>query len=248
MDAINALLKKLDYYGWSQTVYLAFMWVTYLVIITFLVCYRKRYNLTLKQGFLIPAIAFPPAYLMLLVVSWAENGFTNWGSNNMVRIFVLLPVVALVASRIVHLPFSTISDYIAPAMAMIQTFGHLVCPVTGCCHGYPCDWGFWNRQTRDYRFPNQWLECLVALLVVISCTHYAKRHHYDGNGRVYPLFLILFGSTRFLLEFLRDNDKLFLGISNLALHAAFMVLVGTVWWKLLNRRDRQKTAKPMQNA
>lgn len=242
MTAINDLLRKLDYYGWSQTIYLAFVWLTYLVIVVFLTCYRKHYKLSLKQGILIPAIAFPPAYLMLLVVTWAEHGFTDWGSNNIVRIFVLLPVVAAAASKITRIPFSTISDYIAPAMGMIQAFGHIVCPVAGCCRGYPCDWGVWNRQTGDYRFPNQWLECLVALGVVLACMRYAKRTGYDGRGRVYPLFLILFGSTRFLLEFLRDNEKLFCGISELALHAAFMVLVGSVWWILLSRRDsgRQK--------
>jgi len=236
MDAINQLFMTLDFYGWSQTVYLAFMWVTYLVIIAFLVAYRKHYGLSLKQGFLIPAIAFPPAYLMLLVVSWAEHGFTQWGANNMVRIFVLLPIVAVIAAKIIHVPFNTVADYIAPAVSMIQAFGHLVCPVAGCCYGYPCDWGFWNRQTGDYRFPNQWLECLVALIIVFLCMGYAKRHHYDGSGRVYPLFLLLFGSTRFLLEFLRDNEKLFWGISELALHAAFMVLAGAVWWRVLNRR------------
>jgi prolipoprotein diacylglyceryltransferase len=41
--------------------------------------------------------------------------------------------------------------------------------------------------------------------------------------------LVLFGSTRFLFEFLRDNEKMFWGISNLAIHALFMFVVGVIW-------------------
>ena len=64
-----------------------------------------------------------------------------------------------------------------------------------------------------------------------------------GSGRVYAMFLVTFGGTRFLLEFLRDNEKLFLGISSLALHALFMVLVGTVWLMVLYEKNQQTAKK-----
>ena len=44
---------------------------------------------------------------------------------------------------------------------------------------------------------------------------------------------LLFGSSRFLFEFLRDNSKMFWGISNLAIHALFMFFVGVVWLIIL---------------
>ena len=71
----------------------------------------------------------------------------------------------------------------------------------------------------------------------------AKKENYAGTGKVYAMFLLTFGGTRFLLEFLRDNDKLILGVSNLALHALFMVLVGTVWLMVLYEKDQQKELK-----
>ena len=40
--------------------------------------------------------------------------------------------------------------------------------------------------------------------------------------------LMLFGYTRFFFEFARNNEKLFWGISELALHALLAGIVGTV--------------------
>ena len=51
-------------------------------------------------------------------------------------------------------------------------------------------------------------------------------------------FFATVGYSRFLLEFLRDNDKLFLGISELALHALAMALIGAVWL-IADKRKRR---------
>ena len=141
------------------------------------------------------------------------------------------------------IPARKMIDYLAPSMALQQVIGHSVCPFAGCCHGYECSWGIWNPTTDTYVFPNQWLECMVALVIVLYLLHLAKKENYVGTGKVYAMFLLTFGGTRFLLEFLRDSDKLFLGISNLALHALFMVLVGTVWLMVLYEKDKQQALK-----
>ena len=134
-------------------------------------------------------------------------------------------------------------DYLAPSMALQQVVGHSVCPFAGCCRGYDCSWGIWNPVTKTNLFPNQWLECIVAIAVFWYLLRLAKQEKYVGTGKVYALFLLTFGGTRFLLEFLRDNDKLLLGVSNLALHALFMVLVGTIWLMVLYEKDKQKEIK-----
>ena len=53
------------------------------------------------------------------------------------------------------------------------------------------------------------------------------------------IFLILFGVTRFFLEFLRDNQKVFGNVSILALHCVLMVVVGAVWLIIRQLRDRK---------
>ena len=61
------------------------------------------------------------------------------------------------------------------------------------------------------------------------------------DGEAYPLMLILFGYSRFFLEFARDNEKLFLGISSLAIHAFIMGIVGTVWYFTLKEIKHKKS-------
>lgn len=59
---------------------------------------------------------------------------------------------------------------------------------------------------------------------------------------MYPIFLILFGGTRFFLEFLRLNIKMFWGMSVYSLWALLMVAVGVVWLVLdagKGKKDRR---------
>ena len=51
--------------------------------------------------------------------------------------------------------------------------------------------------------------------------------------------LMLFRYTFFLLEFARNNDKLFFGISELAMQAVFGALVGTVWYVIVKKERTQ---------
>jgi prolipoprotein diacylglyceryltransferase len=52
--------------------------------------------------------------------------------------------------------------------------------------------------------------------------------------------LVLFGSSRFCFEFLRDNEKLLFGCSNLAFHALFMFVVGVLWLVLLKKKSKRQ--------
>ena len=94
---------------------------------------------------------------------------------------------------------------------------------------------------QDIRFPIQPIEALTAVAIVVFLFVRSKKKQYEPDGYEYPLMLVLFGSTRFLFEFLRDNDKMFWGISNLAIHALFMFVVGLIWIIILyNKRKALK--------
>ncbi len=237
---INDFLKLCYDQGWSDNIYSSIVIIAFVIQLIFLVFYRKKYNISLLQSIIILLIVYPIAYFWMLVLTWMENGFQNWGANNIVRMYVYAPLISIVAAKVLKMPTGKVIDYVAPSMALQQFVGHSVCPFVGCCQGYPCSWGIWNPTTNTRLFPNQWLECIVALAIVFYLLHLAKKENYAGTGRVYAMFLILFGSTRFFLEFLRDNDKLFLEISNLACHALFMTLVGTVWMMLIYEKDKQQ--------
>jgi len=242
-ESVNRLIVYCDKIGISDAIYNGVVIVAFVLQFLFLIFYRKKYQISLKQAIITVITVYPIGYFWMLVLSWVENGFKNWGSNNIVRVFVWLPLIAIPIAAILKLEKRTMTDYLAPSMALQQTIGHLVCPMVGCCCGYPCEWGIWNPEEETYLFPNQWLECIVAFAIFFALIIFASKTGYDKKGRLYPAFLISFGTTRFLLEFLRDNDKLFWGISNLALHALLMVIVGCVWLIRLRKWEKEKARK-----
>lgn len=243
MDWINQIIRYCYDQGWSSPMYNAIVVIAFVAQFAFLAVYRKKYGFSLMKAFIAVLLIYPAAYFLMLVLAWVENGFKNWGENNIVRLYVYMPLICAAVSKVLHVPGKTLSDYIAPSMALQQVIGHSVCPFVGCCHGYACEWGIWNPAKGEYQFPIQWLECLVALLIVVWLLKQAKKENYSGTGRVYAQFLVMFGGTRFFLEFLRNNDKLVLGISNLAFHALFMTVVGTIWLYVLMEKERENKRK-----
>ena len=209
----------------------------------FLILYRKKYDIPLLKVIIGVVLIYFAGYFWMLVLTWIENGFKNWGSNNIVRVYVYMPLICMAVSKLLKEPGMKLSDFIAPSMALQQVIGHSVCPIAGCCQGYKCSWGFWNPVFDEIRFPIQWIECIVALAIVIWLVKQAKKENYGGSGKIYATLLVTFGYTRFILEFFRDNDKLILGISNLAFHALFMALVGTAWLMVLHEREKENKRK-----
>jgi len=205
-----------------------------------LILYRKAYGFTLKRAFQIYILIYPVLFVWMFFITWVEFGFSSWGSRNVLRLYMWVPLILLPYSRLLKIPHGVLADYFAPSLALTSVIGHAGCPFAGCCYGYPCRWGIYNPELHDRRFPIQWVECSVSLLIAIFLLWYAKKNKYNGSGKVNALFLILFGSTRFFLEFLRDNHKLFWGISELAVIAFLTFATGAVWMVFLCRREKKK--------
>lgn len=240
MKLWNELIVRAAEAGLSQTVYQGFHLVNLAALGAFVLWYRKKYSLSAKQALMALLLTYPLSYLWVILITWVENGFHDFGANNIIRGFIYFPLIALLPAKLLHIEKERIWDFIAPCFALVQAVAHLACPFAGCCRGYPSEWGLWNPVKNRILFPIQPLESLVSLLVCIACILIAKRDGYRPSGRIYALFLVFFGATRFFLEFLRDNAKLFCGISALALHAALMVLVGAAWLSYLSDRKAQR--------
>ena len=182
-------------------------------------------------------LVYTVTVLWMFFLYWMESGFKNWGGNNIVRIFIWVPVVAYPFARILKIDWKDSCEFLAPCPAMVQGISHYGCIFEGCCHGYEWEHGIWNPALNTKTFPIQPIEACVAVAVVIYVLIRQKRLNYKGDGLTYPIMLMLFGYSRFFLEFARDNEKLFLGISALAIHALVMGLVGTVWFFIVKHRN-----------
>lgn len=226
---VNNLIMRVYEAGLSQFIYDAWNIVDFALIACFCLVYRKHYGVSRGRAVLIPLFIYVLSGAFIRLLGWAMTGFTQFGPNNVVKGYSFFPLFGLLAAKVFKMDFKHVMDFTAPCFPMLQFMGHIVCVLVGCCNGYPMENGIWNPMWNTYCFPNQFLESFVALLIVIAVVIIAKKQDYKVTGRLYPYFLIMFGGTRFFLEFLRCNQKLFWGISDLALWALLMVVVGVVW-------------------
>ena len=232
---MNQLLYWVEAHGLNKLIYDVFFAAGGVVLMVFCFANAKNYKLPLKKTIPFVVIVYSLALAWMFFLYWAESGFKNFGGNNIVRIFVWVPVIAYPFCKWFKLDFRTVCDYLAPVVCVQHGVSHFGCMFGGCCYSYAWQYGIYNHVLKYKTFPIQPIEALVAVAIVLFIWLKEKKNKFEVTGEYYPLMLILFGYSRLLLEFARDNDKIFLGISNLAIHALIMGIVGTAWY--LTQRD-----------
>lgn len=238
---MNNLIRLIYDVGAGKAFYDIFFIWGFVSVLLGLLFYGKKLKFPLWKIAVTVCIVYPAVVLWMFVMFWMESGFTTWGGNNIVRIFVYVPLIGLPVAKLLKMDMRKTLALLSFGPLLVHGISHFGCIFVGCCHGYPCSFGIYNPMFQDIRFPIQPIEALTAVAIVVFLFVRSKKKQYEPDGYEYPLMLVLFGSTRFLFEFLRDNDKMFWGISNLAIHALFMFVVGLIWIIILyNKRKALK--------
>lgn len=239
---MNEFIRSVYELGYGQTFYILFFVLGFVAVLTGLAWFGKKLEFPLIKVVITVLIVYPLVVLWMMIMCWVENGFTNFGGNNIVRIFIYVPLIAMPVTRWLKLDMQKTLSLLSVAPLLVHGFSHFGCIFEGCCSGYPCEWGIYNPFYQDIRFPSQPIEALAALAIVVYLFIRAKKRNYIPDGLEYPIMLVIFGSSRFGFEFLRSGTKMFWGISNLAIHALFMFVVGVIWIYIAKKKAAEKTA------
>ena len=242
---MNEFIIWIDKAGCASLIYNLFHVLGFVGVFIFVVLLGKKLGLKVWKPLLTVLIVYPIIYFWMLVMFWVENGFQNFGGNNIVRVFVYIPLMGLLAGKILHIDWRRMFCMLAFAPLVQHGISHFACILPGCCAGHYSSWGIYNIVSRDTRFPLQPIEAIGAWIIVGILLYRLKQKSYQPDGLEYPIMLVLFGSSRFVFEFLRDNEKIWLGCSSLSFHALFMLIVGAVWLVHIRRKSIQ-TAQPIQ--
>ncbi len=154
-------------------------------------------------------------------------------------------------------PFWKAADMAGFAVPLGLAFGRMGCLMAGCCFGDTCDlpWAmsfpgrspaseeqFKAHLLADNRLwslpvhPTQVYESAASLAIAAVCLVWVHpRKRYDGQ--VFVAFLVLYAVARFLLEYLRRDDRGgWLGLSTSQLIGVAMVAAAALLHALLRRR------------
>ncbi len=131
-------------------------------------------------------------------------------------------------------------DLAAPALALGQGIGRVGCQLSGD-GDYGKAWdGPWAMAYPDGTVPTDQevhptpiYETLALGLIAIVL--WRLRNRLTG-GLLFALYLLLAGSQRFLVEFVRRNEDVALGLTQAQLVSAAMIVAGGLWLLLAFRR------------
>ncbi len=161
-------------------------------------------------------------------------------------------LAAAFVSRRYGVRFLTTADIAAPALAIGQALGRVGCQLSG-----DGDWGLpsklpwamayphaivgWNAQTvlkLDSQgnlvsgfYPGVRVQPApvyeTILYLAVFAVLWSMRRRVQAEGRIFYLYLVLAGASRFLVEFVRVNPRVFLGLTEAQIVAAVMIVLGT---------------------
>jgi len=137
-------------------------------------------------------------------------------------------------------------DLWALALPAGEAVGRIGCYFNQCCYGLPCSQSvplaMWEHGA--WRYPTQIWSGLTAL--VIFCVLRGLRDQMPREGDLWKAYLVLFGLTRFVIEFYRERPIVWHGLS--AMQLVCVETVPTVIGLTLLTRYRPVRGAPSVSA
>lgn len=157
-------------------------------------------------------------------------------------------------------PLRPYLDALAPSIAIGTLFGRLGCFLNGCCYGDPCRFGWgvsfpadsppWQAQVRAGLIPEDASWSLpvhptqiysaidgLVLLLLLSAFYPLRRR----DGEVMGLLMVTYPITRFLIEFLRNDEAaVFAGLTISQNISILLLIGGLAYWVWLSSLPKER--------
>ncbi|MFI5387742.1 MAG: prolipoprotein diacylglyceryl transferase [Fimbriimonadales bacterium] len=128
---------------------------------------------------------------------------------------------------------------VALALPAGEAVGRIGCFFNGCCYGTVCSTPWAVYQHGAWRHPVQIYSAVTAALIFGSLL--GVRKWLTREGDLFMLYLVAFGATRFGLEFLRQNDTFWLGLTPMQWLCLELIVYGTL--TLMSRKRQPAPSK-----
>lgn len=154
---------------------------------------------------------------------FVENG--NFGGRSFYGAVFFAPLVFLVIAKLFSIPYLYALDFCAPAGSLTLALVKIQCLRDKCCQGKI----LYIDENREYvRFPSQIVE-MVAFFIICAILFFLSSRK-KMRGKIFPCFLVLYGASRFILDFFRSIEAPYaLGLSAGSFWSLISFLVGIAW-------------------
>ena len=163
-------------------------------------------------------------YMPILLFNIKFGNLVNTNANYFGLLY-FAPVVLSVFFLFFFIDPLKQSDLITPAYPLALFFAKLGCFFHGCCYGIESASGLFNHETNLVEFPVQLVEAGLAMLVFIFLLFYRKK---ASMGTLFPVYMILYSSTRFFSEFFRGEPVILFGLKTYQILCIIGVILGAL--------------------
>lgn len=176
---------------------------------------------TLLSAAVLTVLGVLGAKLMFLI----ESGF--WAGTSFYGAVFFPPLIMVLLALLLRVPPLALLDLCAPAECVMLAILKMQCAVNGCCVGILL------TITADgtyIRFPSQIIELLNALVLMVMLLWLIRKGTWQG--RIYPIYMLLYGITRFILNLLRDTKPFLLGLPAGNFWSLVAIVIALIWLRL----------------
>lgn len=124
-----------------------------------------------------------------------ENG--SFGGTSFFGAVLFIPFI-ISPAVLLKIRYSTLLDLCAPCEALMLAFMKFDCILSGCCIGK-------YLPSLEFQFPSRTIEIIVTLIITVALVKIENKN--DNKGLIYAWYLILYGFSRFWLNWFRYGVK-----------------------------------------
>lgn len=223
------------WFGRHQLILFALL--IYIALCFWISIFQKKLKLSWVEIYLIPLGHVVIGWTCMWLLALVEVGFDMERAANM-RLYgaiFALPPLYYAWAKWRKKDISRVMDMSSICVIFGAISGRLNCFTTGCCQGV------FNG---SFRWPLREAElAFYGLFILIFAPKIAKG---KTRGQVYPIYMMAYGTLRFISEFVREEFTTQVGALHLAhIWSIISILAGAIWYGLV--RKRNQSAKAVDN-
>lgn len=153
--------------------------------------------------------------------------------------FIGAAAALVVMARVRREPVLRLGDFAVTGLPLGHAIGRIGCFLNGCCYGSPTTLPWCVHSNDACRHPTQLIESLLNFVLYGLLLRFFGRRKKDGEALA--LYLMIYPPGRFLVEFLRGDERLrWLGLDAAQGISVLLLIAGAALWVMLRRRPGER--------
>lgn len=191
----------------------------------------RKYGISLWKGLVATILLTVFGTLGTFIMYFIESG--GIGGTSFYGAVFFVPVAFALVALLLRIPYGRIMDLCAVGECIMLALMKVQCQIYGCCGGRLL---FTTGEGVAVYFPSQIVELVVALALFALLLCWALKG--KRRGMLYPWYLVLYGSIRFVLNIFREawvTKDMLLPYGNI--WSLVAIAIGIVWLVLCCKKS-----------